>query len=159
MSEFPPVPKWAPSFAQPLDKVVDRISYYTDKRRDFAVYRNGTCVILPDGQTDSEVHSFANNVLNEILNFHPDMNPTPMDDGNILVLYNHPAANVVIRDIAMDHWNEIETHHLDGLAPSEVLLTPLGPNKFDEFGMLALLGRAYMFMDAKSPEIIQIERH
>jgi len=82
-----------------------------------------------------------------------------MDDGNILVRYNHPAVNVVLSAIAKAHWQEIESRHLDGLTPREVLMTPLGPNKFDDFGKQALLGRAYMFMDAQSPEIARLVRH
>jgi hypothetical protein len=81
-----------------------------------------------------------------------------MDDGNILVRYNHPAVNVVLRDISKAHWPEIEQRHLDGLTPDEVLITPLGQNKFDDFGKQALLGRAYMFMDAVAPEIVDIKR-
>jgi hypothetical protein len=49
--------------------------------------------------------------------------------------------------------------HLEGLTKSEVLITPLGPNKFDDFGKQALLGRAYMFMDAQHPKIKAIHRH
>lgn len=61
-------------------------------------------------------------------------------------------------EIAYFHWKEIEDRHLDGLTASEVLITPLGPNKFDDLGKQALLGRAYMFMDAQAPEIIEIRR-
>ncbi|WP_156336412.1 hypothetical protein [Novosphingobium sp. ST904] len=82
-----------------------------------------------------------------------------MDDGNILVRYNHPAVNVVIREVVLDHQKEVEDRHLDGLTEAEVLMTPLGPNKFDDFGKQALLGRAYMFMDAQNPEIVRIHRH
>ena len=46
---FPPVPVWQPSFKQPLDRMIDRMKYYTDRKRDFAVFENGTCVILEDG--------------------------------------------------------------------------------------------------------------
>jgi len=157
--QFPPVPLWRPSFSQPRDSVVDRISYYTNKRRDFAVFQNGTCVILDDGLSETEAKAFSLKTLSDIFNFHPDMNPTPMDDGNILVRYNHPAMNVVLHDIAEAHWAEIEARHLDGLATSEVLITPLGPNKFDVVGKQALLGRAYMFMDAQAPKIVDIKRH
>lgn len=87
------------------------------------------------------------------------MNPAPMDDGNILVSYNHLAVNVVLSAVAKNHWDEIEKRHLDGLTPDEVLITPLGQNKFDDFGKQALLGRAYMFMDAQNPEIIRLVRH
>ena len=158
-ASFPPVPRWHPSFSQPLDRVVDRISYYVDRRKDFVVFHNGTCVLLGDGLTEKQAAEFSLKVLSDILSFHPDMNPTPMDDGNILVRYNHPALNVVLHDVAQAHWSEIESRHLDGLTPSEVLITPLGPNKFDAFGKQALLGRAYMFMDARKPKISKIIRH
>jgi hypothetical protein len=158
MKAGPPVPAWRPSFSQPLERIADRISYYSNGGRDFVILRHGTCVILEDGMTDKNAEQFALRTLSEILNFHPDMNPSPMDDGNIMVRYNHPAVNVVLNDIAQVHWQEIESRHLDGLTASEVLITPLGPNKFDDFGKQALLGRAFMFMDAQAPEIVEIKR-
>ena len=157
--DFPPVPTWKPSFSQPTDAVIDRISYYSNSKKDFAVFRNGTCVILDDVLSDADAKTTSLKVLADIFGFHPDMNPAPMDDGNILVRYNHPAVNVVLSAVAKTHWDEIEKRHLDGLTPDEVLITPLGPNKFDDFGKQALLGRAYMFMDAQSPEIIRLVRH
>lgn len=86
------------------------------------------------------------------------MNPTPMDDGNILVRYNHPAYNVVLKEITDQNKETIQKNHLRALATSEVLMTPEGPNKFDEFGMNALFGRCYFFMDAKAPEAIKVIR-
>lgn len=157
--DFPPVPVWRSSFSQPTDAVIDRITYYTNGKKDFAVFRNGTCVILDDGLSDADAKATSLKVLADIFGFHPDMNPAPMDDGNILVRYNHPAVNVVISAVAKAHWDEIEKRHLDGLTADEVLITPLGQNKFDDFGKQALLGRAYMFMDAQSPEIIRLVRH
>ncbi|MDO1582674.1 hypothetical protein [Rhizobium oryzicola] len=115
-------------------------------------------MLLDEGLTEKEAAEVSLKVLSDILSSHPDMNPTPMDDGNILVQYNHPALNVVLHDVAHAHWSEIEARHLDGLTPSEVLITPLGPNKFDTFGKQALLGRAYMFLDAQKPEISGIIR-
>ena len=155
---FPPVPAWKPSFSQPLDRVIDRLSYYSDGKRDFAVFTNGTCAILEPGLDDKAAVSSALRILGAIFGYHPDMHPRPMDDGNILVSYNHPAVNVVLADIARAHWPEIEARHLDGLAESEVLLTPLGSNIFDDFGKQALLGRAYMFLDAQAPEVVRIVR-
>lgn len=154
-----PVPSWKPSFIQPLKLVVDRLDYYSDGKTDFAVFRNGTCAILDSGLSDEDAATKARQTLAEILSFHPDMNPSQMDDGNILVRYNYPAANVVLKEVAQAHWDEIEKRHLDGLTPDEVLMTPLGPNKFDDFGKQALLGRAYMFMDAQELEVIEIHRH
>lgn len=158
-SAFPPVPKWRPSFDQPLNRIIDRMNYYANGTRDFAVLRHGTCVVLESGLNDAAARTAALQVIDRIFNAHPDMNPTPMDDGNVLVSYNHPAANVVLSDIAKAHWAEVEANHLDGLATSEVLITPLGPNKFDNFGKQALLGRSYFFMDAQAPEVALIHRH
>jgi hypothetical protein len=155
---FPPVPKWRPTVSQPLDLVIDRVSYYTDRKRDFAVFTNGTCVILSNGLSEEGAAAEALAVIAKIFRFHPDMNPQPMDDGNILVQYNHPAINVVIDSIATRHWAEIDHNHQAALAGDEVLLTPLGPNKFDDFGKKALFGRCFMFMDAQQPQVVRIVR-
>jgi hypothetical protein len=82
-----------------------------------------------------------------------------MDDSNIIASYNHPAYSLALHDIAQAHWAEIESRYMDGLTPYEVVLTPLGPNGFDDLGSQGLLGRAYMFMDAQAPDIIAIRRH
>ena len=155
---FPPVPLWRPSFQQPLDQVIDRFRYYTDGKDDFAVFRNGTCAIVDKGLSDTAAAEAAVKILSAVFTFHPDMNPKSMDDGNILVFYNHPAFNVVLSSVAAAHWPEIERNHQQALTPDEVLITPLGPNEFDDFGKSALLGRCYMFMDGQSPEILRIER-
>ena len=91
----------------------------------------------------------------KIYNYHPDMNPVNMKDGNILVQYNHPAFNVVLREFAEKYMTEIEANHLRALATDEVLMTPGGANVFDQFGMLALYGRTFMFMDAQNPKIVK----
>ena len=156
--QFPPVPKWQPSFAAPLSHIVERVSYYTNGKRDFAVFRNGTCAILPPGLSDAAAETEAKSILHKIFHFHPDMNPRQMDDGNVGILYNHPALNVVLSDFAKAHWTEIERNHQDALATSEALITPLGHNKFDALGMMALYGRCFMFMDAQKPEVVQIVR-
>jgi hypothetical protein len=138
---------------------VERMLHYTDGKRDLAVFQNGTCVVLPAGLNDAEAEAFAKESLSKIFNYHPDMNPMPMKDGNILVRYNHPAVNVVLNDLAMEHWSEIDKNHQRALATSEVLMTPLGQNVFDEFGKKALFGRCFMFMDAQQPIVTKIVRH
>jgi hypothetical protein len=157
-TKFPPVPDWKPSVRQPIDRIIERMSHYTDQKRDFAVFGNGTCVVLPDGLNDEQAEVYAKDVLSKIFNYHPDMNPVSMKDGNILVQYNHPAVNVVLSDVAAEHWLEIDRNHQRALATSEVLITPLGQNVFDEFGKKALFGRCFMFMDAKQPLITVIVR-
>jgi hypothetical protein len=155
---FPPVPKWRPTFSQPLGQISERLHYYTNEKRDFVVFENGTCAIVADGLSDQAASAAAMGVLSQIFHFHPDMKPTNMDDGNVLVRYNHHAVNVVLSSVAKDHWAEVEAHHKDGLTPDEVLITPLGQNVFDDFGKKALLGRCYMFMDAQAPKVHRIER-
>ncbi len=157
-ADFPPVPDWEPAIAVPTEKIVETFRYYTDGNSDFVIFKHGTCVIVSEGLPEDEAIKEAKETISQIFNYHPDMNPTPMDDGNILVRYNHPAYNVVLKDITEKNKETIQKNHLRALATSEVLMTPQGPNKFDEFGMNALFGRCYFFMDAKSPEPIKIIR-
>lgn len=156
---FPPVPQWKPNFFAPADQILERMVYYTDNNRDIVLFKNGTSVVLPEGLSDVEADKFALGVLSKIYNYHPDMNPVLMDDGNILVQYNHPAYNVVINGFAEKHMEAIRKHHMEALATSEVLITSLGPNKFDDFAMKALYGRTFMFIDAKNPQIVRLYRH
>lgn len=156
--QFPPVPSWRPSIEQPIDEIVARLRIYTNHQRDFAVFTHGTCVILPDALSDEEATAFAKVILEKILSYHPDMNPVPMKDGNVLVQYNHPAANLVLESVAAKHWHDIDTNHLRALATDEVLMTPQGSNIFDSFGKKALFGRCFMFMDAQAPVVVRIVR-
>jgi hypothetical protein len=154
----PPVPSWRPDIEQPLARIIERFAYYTDGQRDFAVFANGTCAVVPDDLTDEEAGKAAADILMEIFHYHPDMSPQPMDDGNILIQYNQPAANVVLKDIVDANWDEIQRNHQAALTTSEVLYTPLGPNVFDAFGMAALFGRCFLFMDAQAPKVVRIVR-
>jgi hypothetical protein len=157
-SDFPPVPEWEPKIVMPTDRVIDRFRYYTTGKKDFVVFSHGTCVIIANGLTDDAAKKEAREILDKIFKYHPDMKPLKMDDGNILVQYNHPAYNVVLVDIVKVNWKEIQAEHERALTRSEVLITPQGPNKFDDFGMMALFGRCYLFMDAKSPQVLRIVR-
>jgi hypothetical protein len=156
--QFPPVPKWRPTIRQPLDRVIERVAHYTNRQKDFAVFEYGTCVLVQDGLPEADAAVQAKEILSKIFNYHPDMNPVPMKDGNITVQYNHPALNVVLEDIVQLNWAEIDRNHQDALATDEVLMTPLGQNKFDDFGKKALFGRCFMFMDAQDPKVVKIER-
>jgi hypothetical protein len=156
--DFPPVPAWEPVIKLPLEKVIDRFRFYTDNKKDFVVLKYGTCVLVADGLTQDEAKKEAFETVSKIFNYHPDMNPKSMDDGNILIFYNHPAYTVVLEEITKQHMDAIRTNHLKALARAEVLMTPAGPNKFDDFGMKALFGRCYFFMDAKKPEVFRLVR-
>src|SRR4051812_18412869 len=65
-ARFPPVPDWRPSIRQPLDRLIERFNYYYDGTRDFAVFANGTCAVLPDGLSESEAIKTACEILAEI---------------------------------------------------------------------------------------------
>jgi hypothetical protein len=156
--QLPPVPKWKPGFSASVDDQLERMIHYTNQEKDLAQFKNGTIVILEDGLDDLKAKLYAEEVLSKIFNYHPDMNPVNMKDGNILVQYNHPAYNVVITKFTQKHIDLIKSKHLEALATDEVLITGSGQNKFDEFGMQALYGRAFMFMDAQDPEIIKLYR-
>ncbi|MEO3879479.1 hypothetical protein [Rheinheimera fenheensis] len=155
---FPPVPDWKPEIVQPLEVVIDTIKYYSDGKRDFAVFKNGTVVLVPEGLTDEEVVQLAMESLRNVFHAHPDMRPQEMDDGNILVGYNHNVANVVLSSVVEKHWQVIDRNHQRALATSEVLITPLGNNVFNDFGKKSLFGRCFMFMDAQNPEVVEVVR-
>lgn len=155
---FPPAPKWQPPAWQPLDRLIERSHYYLNGKGDFVVFKHGTIAHVTKGASDEQAKDEAHKIIHDIYMFHPDVHPAWMDDGNILVRYNHPAYNIVLKDIADTHWDEIDRNHLDALVDAEVLITPLGQNVFDDFGKMVLWGRCYMFMDAQDPEIVRIER-
>lgn len=157
--QFPPVPDWKPEIRQSLDRITERIRFYTNGSRDFVVFAYGTIAILPNGLSDAEADKHAKQSLHSVFHAHPDMNPLNMKDGNIIVQYRHDLASLVLSDITEEHWAEIDKQHQRALATSEVLITPLGSNTFDDFGKKVLFGRCYMFMDAQSPKVARIERH
>lgn len=158
-AQFPPAPDWKPEIRQSLDRITERIRVYTNGSRDFAVFSYGTVAILPNGLSDAEAEKHAKQSLHNVFHAHPDMNPMNMKDGNILIQYNHDVASLALCDVLEEHWAEIDKQHQRALATSEVLITPLGSNAFDDFGKKALFGRCYMFMDAQTPVVVRIERH
>src|SRR5262245_36398603 len=101
--DFPPVPVWQPNIEIPLNTIIDRFRYYTDNKKDFVVLKHGTCVLVADDLTDEQAKKEALETVAKIFNYHPDMNPRSMDDGNILIIYNHPAFTVVLEDITKRH--------------------------------------------------------
>jgi len=155
---FPPIPEWQPLFVPNPEDIIATFQYYVNRKKDFIVFKNGTIAITEDNLDDEQAINAAKQTLEKIFNYHPDMKPQSMDDGNILISYNHPAYNIVFEKMAQDYWKDIDANHLKALSTDEVLITPLGPNKFDDFGKKALWGRCYFFMDAQNPEVLKIVR-
>lgn len=157
--QFPPVPDWRPEIHQPLEKVIERFAFYTNGTRDFAVFTNRTVAILPSGLSDEQAREHALGALQGVFHAHPDMNPMNMKDGNVLVQYNHDVASLALAEVVEDNWAEIDAKHQQALATHEVLITPMGQNKFDDLGKKALFARCFMFMDAQLPEVVHLHRH
>lgn len=155
---LPPVPDWKPEFSPNLNELIDRFSYYTDYKKGFVVLKHGTMVPVDDGLVESACAEQAKQTIEEIWSYHPDMTPRPMDDGNVLISYNRPAYNVVIMDVARNYWAQIDENHQRALCADEVLITPAGPNIFDDLGKMALWGRCYLFMDAQDFQVVEIVR-
>jgi hypothetical protein len=155
---FPPVPAWQPWFNQPILAIIEAMKFYTNRTKDLAIFANGTIAVLPDGLTESQAKAHALEALNKVLFAHPDMNPMPMKDGNILIQYSHDIVTLVLKDVSESRFAEIDREYRRAIVDQEVMITPLGQNEFDDFGKKALFGRCFMFMDAQKPEILQIAR-
>lgn len=133
-----------------IKATTDAAAFYTDRKRSFVVFANGTCVLVGDGAKVLEKE--AAETLNKIFYAHPDFNPIEMKDGNWIVEYSQPAFSIVFKSEIERHWDYIDRMHLEALATDEVLMSPAGPNKFDRRGKIGLYGRARMFMDAQDPK-------
>ncbi len=158
-SRIPPVPEWRPNIQQPLERIIDRLACYINQKRDFAVFKNGTCVLLPEnGLPEDQAMAQALAALSALFHDHVHFKSSRMDDGNITVHYQHSAINVVLSDIAQANWAEIDRNHLKALAAHESLRTSLGWNVFDDAGKKALFGRCFFFMDVQNPRVVRIVR-
>jgi hypothetical protein len=154
-ADFPPKPKWRPTIPVNIARTIEAFCYYTDRKKTFAVFANGTCVLLPDGTSQPEKD--AKEILNKVYNYHPDFKPQSMDDGNFLVSYSQPAFSVVFKDEVEKNQAYIDKNHLDGVVRAEVLLNAKGEaNKFDQMGKIGLFGRARMFLDAQNPVVVRV---
>ncbi len=155
--DFPPKPKWKPTVPVDIPRTVQTFACYTERKRTFAVFTHGTCVLLPEGSTDGEKD--AKEILDKVYHYHPDFNPQAMDDGHFMISYSQPAYSVVFKEELETHRDYIDRNHLDGVVRAEVLLNAKGePNKFDDRGKVELFGRARMFLDAQTPVVVQIWR-
>ena len=153
--DFPPKPKWKPNVPIDFQRTIETIAYYSDKKKTFAVFENGTCIVIPDGDANPEKQTKG--ILNKVYNYHPDFNPQTMDDGNFMVSYSQPAYSIVFKDEFEKNRDYIEKNHLDGLVRAEVLLNAKRePNKFDDIGKIGLFARARMFLDAQNPVVVKI---
>ena len=155
--DFPPKPKWRPNVPVDIRRTVKTFAYYTDNKKPFAVFANGTCVLLPDSSIDPVKD--AKDILNAVYRYHPDFDPHPMDDGNFMVSYSQPAYSIVFKDEWDQNREYIERNYLDGIVRAEVILDASGkPNRFDDLGKIGLFGRSRMFLDAQHPVVVEVRK-
>ncbi len=153
--QFPPIPRWRPDTPNDIDKIINTAKYYTGSKLQLAVFKFGTVALLTK-QVD-DIEGEAKKILNSIYNFHADFKPKLMDDGNYLIEYNQPAFTIVFKDEQEDYWDYINKNHRGGVCNDEVLINSRGQqNVFDTTGKVCLFGRAKMFMDAQSPQVVKI---
>lgn len=153
-----PRPAWKPSVVQPLDRLAARFKPFVKLGRDFVVFKHGTCAVVEPQLPEAVAHERARVILDRTVNQPPDMRPTELPGGDVLILYNQPAATVVLDDIARAHWLHIENRHKSALLPDEVLIMPAGPNVFDSFAKKVLFGRCFLYMDAEAMEVDRLVR-
>jgi hypothetical protein len=55
----PPVPAWKPEIVQAKELIAERVRYYTNQTRDFAVFEHGTIAILPMGWTTKRLQTMG----------------------------------------------------------------------------------------------------
>lgn len=154
---LPPRPRWQPTITVDIERTARTFACYMDGKHSFVVLKNGTCVLLPpEGTTNPQ--AAAEKTLRDILWAHPDTKLRTMNDGNFLILYSQPtAATVMFADVVEANWAYIEKNYSHGLTESEVLRGPDGkPAQFTKGVKVNLFGRAYMFMDAVSPEVVKV---
>lgn len=154
-NDFPPKPKWKPNLPIDIELIYYTTKYYTDSKIQFAIFQNGTIVYFPE-KVDN-IEDSAKIILDKIYNFHPDVNPKTMDDGNYIVEYSQTAFTIVFKDEIEKNWNYIDQNHQDGVCRAEVLIDGQGrKNVFDKIGKICLFGRAKMFLDAQTPKVVKI---
>ncbi|WOI23410.1 hypothetical protein [Nonlabens ulvanivorans] len=151
--DFPPKPSWKPDFPINYELILEKAIYYTDNKRQFAIFQFGTVVTFPDKVTDIEV--VALKILEDIYLAHPDFNPKKMDDGNYVVEYSQPAFTIIFSEELERYSKYIEDNYMKGLCKDEVLINSRGQaNVFETEGKIGLFGRSKMFLNAQNPEIV-----
>lgn len=144
------VPEWKPTIERSLDKISERCHYYLNHSVTLVVFEHGTCVIVSDEKSEADSFLEAIEELSGFLKAHPDVTPMEMKDGNLLVRIPHLSVFTVVLKETMDQHGElIKENHMRAIPDHEVLITPSGPNVFDQNGMNLLFGRSFVFWDAQ----------
>ena len=149
-----PVPKWKPDILVDEERIAKCFAYYTDYQNNFVVFKNGTCLILDDFESDVEKQ--AKRALRERFNPLLSFSTEVLVDDNWYVKFQGGVIGIVFKDEIDANIEYIETNYLDGLLPTEVLFeNEIGekPTELGLNGKVGLLSRARAVMDYLEPEI------
>lgn len=154
-----PWPAWRPTLPVDPEAIADAFVSYSGGKYPFVVFVHGTCVVIEKEDTQKGIKEQAKEFLADLVTRQPDFAPMDMPDDNVLVEYKGPVFSVVFDSEMEDYRAAIETHHQRGLIEGEELVNEDGEtNVFDELGMMGLLGRARLFMDADEMRVSRVWR-
>lgn len=154
-----PWPAWRPSLPVDPDAIADAFASYSGGKYPFVVFVHGTCVVIEKEDTKKGIKEQAKEFLADLVTRQPDFAPIDMPDDNVLVEYKGPVFSVVFDEEMEMRRDAIEAHHQRGLIEGEELVNEDGEvNVFDELGMMGLLGRARLFMDADEMRVSRVWR-
>lgn len=144
------VPAWKPDCDRDLERIATLCTHFTNGATSFVVFSHGTCVIMDSPVNEEEAFQTASQHLSLFLKSHPDVQPLAMNDGSVLVQsLNVSAVSIVPPETLASYQSQIEENHLSAIPGHEVIMTPNGPNVFDDFGKQVLFARAFIFWDAQ----------
>lgn len=152
-----PWPAWRPTIPVDPEAITDAFASYSGGKYPFVVFVHGTCVVVENEDREKGIKEQAKDILADLVTRQPDFAPMDMPDDNVLVEYKGPVFSVVFDAEMEDCRDTIEAHHQRGLIDGEELVNEDGEtNVFDELGMMGLLGRARLFMDADEMRVSRV---
>jgi hypothetical protein len=148
-----PRPSWRPFRTELPVWFVDRMSYYTDRRKSFIVYEHGTTVFdasLPDADIIK-----CNASLHNIVTGSSVFSVTPMKDGNFLVTFTATVFGLVDGNFVARHKDSLTRDALTiGLFPNEAIVPPDADAVKVGHHVIGLYARANLYLDAESKRAI-----
>jgi len=136
--------KWEPQSRVQLDQVASQVKKYMDDEAKFALFDNGSCLMLKDKSNIENIIQGAMKEARKILDFKV----YPMNDGDFLVFFASPLLVYVGKEEFWDQRDEIERRKVDLKFKSEELIA-LGDRVPDDM-LVGLYARGKLQNDAWS---------
>ncbi|MDH5433346.1 MAG: hypothetical protein OEY19_05330 [Gammaproteobacteria bacterium] len=127
-----------------MDQVASQVKKYMDDEAKFALFDNGSCLMLKDKSNIENIIQGAMKEARKILDFKV----YPMNDGDFLVFFASPLLVYVGKEEFWDQRDEIERRKVDLKFKSEELIA-LGDRVPDDM-LVGLYARGKLQNDAWS---------